>query len=73
MNSLWDIRIFLGLVPKESPCICKTSCDKKETLENACWRKSSLGEYSKEFWKGSLNMKFLYISVLIRSLIAYSI
>ena len=21
MNSLWDIRIFLGLVPKESPCI----------------------------------------------------
>ena len=20
MNSLWDIRIFLGLVPKESPC-----------------------------------------------------
>jgi hypothetical protein len=23
MNSLWDIRIFLGLVPKESPCICQ--------------------------------------------------
>jgi hypothetical protein len=23
MNSLWDIRIFLGLVPKESPCIMK--------------------------------------------------
>ena len=21
MNSLWDTRIFLGLVPKESPCI----------------------------------------------------
>jgi hypothetical protein len=21
MNSIWDIRIFLGLVPKESPCI----------------------------------------------------
>ena len=21
MNSLWDIRIFLGLVPRESPCI----------------------------------------------------
>ena len=21
MNSLWDIRIFLGLVPKESPCV----------------------------------------------------
>jgi hypothetical protein len=21
INSLWDIRIFLGLVPKESPCI----------------------------------------------------
>ena len=21
MNSLWDIRIFMGLVPKESPCI----------------------------------------------------
>jgi hypothetical protein len=21
MNSLWDIRVFLGLVPKESPCI----------------------------------------------------
>ena len=21
MNSLWDIRIFLGLVPKESHCI----------------------------------------------------
>jgi hypothetical protein len=21
MNSLWDIRIFLGLVTKESPCI----------------------------------------------------
>jgi hypothetical protein len=21
MNSLWDIRIFLGLAPKESPCI----------------------------------------------------
>jgi hypothetical protein len=21
MNSLWDIRIFLGLVPKESTCI----------------------------------------------------
>jgi hypothetical protein len=21
MNSLWDIRIFLGLVPKESLCI----------------------------------------------------
>jgi hypothetical protein len=20
MNGLWDIRIFLGLVPKESPC-----------------------------------------------------
>jgi hypothetical protein len=28
MNSLWDIRIFLGLVPKESPCInevCETN------------------------------------------------
>jgi hypothetical protein len=23
MNSLWDIRIFLGLVPKESPCIMR--------------------------------------------------
>ena len=23
MNSLWDIRIFLGLEPKESPCIMK--------------------------------------------------
>ena len=23
MNSLWDTRIFLGLVPKESPCILK--------------------------------------------------
>ena len=23
MNSLWDIRIFLGLVPKESHCICR--------------------------------------------------
>jgi hypothetical protein len=23
MNSLWDIRIFLGLVPKESSCITK--------------------------------------------------
>ena len=23
MNSLWDIGIFLGLVPKESPCITK--------------------------------------------------
>jgi hypothetical protein len=23
MNSLWDIRIFLGLVPKESPCIVR--------------------------------------------------
>jgi hypothetical protein len=22
MNSLGDIRIFLGLVPKDSPCIC---------------------------------------------------
>ena len=21
MNSLWDIRIFLGLVPEESPCM----------------------------------------------------
>jgi hypothetical protein len=21
MNSLWDIRIFLGLVPKESTCV----------------------------------------------------
>jgi hypothetical protein len=25
MNSLWDIRIFLGLVPKESPCISTCS------------------------------------------------
>jgi hypothetical protein len=25
MNSLWDIRIFLGLVPKESPCINQSS------------------------------------------------
>jgi hypothetical protein len=25
MNSLWDIRIFLGLVPKESPCTSKYS------------------------------------------------
>jgi hypothetical protein len=25
MNSLWDIRIFLGLVPKESPCIIYTA------------------------------------------------
>jgi hypothetical protein len=24
MNSLWDIRIFLGLVPKESPCISQS-------------------------------------------------
>ena len=24
MNSLWDIRIFLGLVPKESPCTTHT-------------------------------------------------
>ena len=27
MNSLWDIRIFLGLVPKESHCICKYICN----------------------------------------------
>jgi hypothetical protein len=31
MHSLWDIRIFLGLVPKESLCIfdinMKTKCD----------------------------------------------
>ena len=27
MNSLWDIRIFLGLVPKESPCITTAYCD----------------------------------------------
>jgi len=25
MNSLWDIRIFLGLVPKESPCTFATA------------------------------------------------
>ena len=25
MNSLWDIRIFLGLVPKESPCTSKAT------------------------------------------------
>ena len=25
MNSLWDIRIFLGLVPKESPCTTYTT------------------------------------------------
>ena len=25
MNSLWDIRIFLGLVPKESHCILSRS------------------------------------------------
>jgi hypothetical protein len=25
MNSLWDIRIFLGLVPKESPCSFSTA------------------------------------------------
>jgi hypothetical protein len=27
MNSLWDICIFLGLVPKESPCICLMNCN----------------------------------------------
>ena len=26
MNSLWDIRIFLGLVPKESPCTWRKTC-----------------------------------------------
>jgi hypothetical protein len=31
MNSLWDIRIFLGLVPKESPCTI-SSCDTHENL-----------------------------------------
>ena len=25
MNSLWDIRIFLGLLPKESHCMCGSS------------------------------------------------
>ena len=27
MNSLWDIRIFLDLVPKESPCIISNDTD----------------------------------------------
>jgi hypothetical protein len=26
MNILWDIRTFLGLVPKESPCITQQDC-----------------------------------------------
>jgi hypothetical protein len=32
MNSLWDIRIFLGLVPKESPCTYWANPRSEETL-----------------------------------------
>ena len=37
VNTVWDIRIFLGLVPKESPCIwqCKLTCDYFEVV--GCW------------------------------------
>jgi hypothetical protein len=34
MNSLWDIRIFLGLVPKESPCI--TCCNHNFIVREFC-------------------------------------
>jgi hypothetical protein len=32
MNSLWDIRIFWGLVPKESLCICKLHVDRVDPV-----------------------------------------
>ena len=31
MNSLWDIRIFLGLVPKESPCTTTSTTTSTDT------------------------------------------
>ena len=34
-NSLWDIRIFLGLVPKESPCISCSEENLQESILNA--------------------------------------
>ena len=36
MNSLWDIRIFLGLVPKESPCISYSCQQYKRKLWSSC-------------------------------------
>ena len=37
MNSLWDIRIFLGLVPKESPCITKREVRNQYEYNCICW------------------------------------
>jgi hypothetical protein len=33
MNSLWDIRIFLGLVPKESPCMYRVCGQEYSVLQ----------------------------------------
>jgi hypothetical protein len=36
MNSLWDIRIFLGLVPKESPCMLRNMLEESR-FQLACF------------------------------------
>jgi hypothetical protein len=42
MNSLWDIRIFLGLVPKESLCITMHG-EKNKKIRLYCYRYSGVG------------------------------
>jgi hypothetical protein len=36
MNSLWDIRIFLGLVPKESPCTWQIFASHPSDVQTEC-------------------------------------
>ena len=46
MNSLWDIHIFLGLVPKESPCIyiyIKGPGNRNPWHVTVCFQKLCLG------------------------------
>ena len=46
MNSLWDIRIFLGLVPKESHCRSATAVAKEMDIENSNHQKTHRNQSS---------------------------
>jgi hypothetical protein len=46
MNSLWDIRIFLGLVPKEPPCIMYNNTFPTKSLLKPKCRKVELKRWS---------------------------
>ena len=66
MNSLWDIRIFLGLVPKESPCIrlpcgwhwpriaCETIAPRFVSCPRRTWCQESSPEMTVRFMSASV-------------------